>query len=369
MFNPDDSLQVLVVDDTAIYRKIIADVLTEIPGVEVIGTATNGRDAIEKAHFFQPDLLTLDLEMPEMGGLEVLTRLKGSDLKAGAIVISSHTDEGGAMTIKALNRGAFDFILKPENVGVNDSKEIIKKQLELIFEVFRFCRSKNKSNVKECRGANLKAIPKHRQHKSPITIPGLRRSDIIAIGVSTGGPSALGEVLPVFPADLPVPIIVAQHMPSGFTDQLAISLNKKCALDVRVAKHMELLCPGTVFIAPGGRHMKIEEGPGGIRHICITEEEPGTRHKPSIDLMFRSVAEQFGANATGVIMTGMGSDGLQGMKQMKKKGATIIAQDEESCVVYGMPAAVVMSGVADLVLSLSDMATAIIGTLKSRKDQ
>ena len=138
MFNPDDSLQVLVVDDTAIYRKIITDVLRGIPGVEVVGTATNGRDAMEKVLFFQPDLLTLDLEMPKMGGLGVLTRLQSMGMKVGAIVISSHTEEGGVMTIKALNRGAFDFILKPGNVSVNDNKEIIKKQLELILEAFRF---------------------------------------------------------------------------------------------------------------------------------------------------------------------------------------------------------------------------------------
>lgn len=369
MANKANPLQVLVVDDTAIYRKIIVDTLEDIPGIEVVGTATNGRDALEKVLFYRPDLLTLDLEMPEMNGLEVLEHLQTTAPDICTIMISSHTKQGGEMTIKALNRGAFDFILKPENLSVDENRKVIKEQLGLILDGYRFCK-KNKSNIIERRKTNQESVserPLAKSYSRRQPAPGKNHSEIIAIGISTGGPMALMTLLSNLPKDLPVPILIAQHMPSGFTESLAKSLDRKCALDVCEAKHKDLLCPGRVFLAPGGSHMKIENGPVGIKHLSITKEETGSVYKPSINLLFRSVAEHFGANATGVIMTGMGSDGLQGLKTMKREGATIIAQDQESCVIYGMPAVAVEAGITDQIVSLPNMADAIVSTLGPAK--
>lgn len=360
----NDPLQILVVDDTAIYRKIISDALADIPGVEVVGTAYNGQDALRKILIFQPDLLTLDLEMPKMDGLEVLRQINAMSLDLGSIIISTHTVEGGEMTIRALSRGAFDVILKPEMHTPEQSRELIREHLAFILKGYRESLRKKREHLNRrlTTSAGFK-VDSLKLLQPDISLFG--RSEIVAIGVSTGGPNALAEVLPKLPADLDVPVLIAQHMPAGFTASLARSLNNKCALEVKEASHMDLLSPGTVFIAPGGHHMKIGSGPVGIRHICITDEDTGSVYRPSIDLLFRSVAEQYGANATGVIMTGMGSDGLQGLKKMKRRGATIITQDEDSCVIYGMPAIVVDAGIADMVVPLTGLADAITHTLRS----
>lgn len=356
-------LRILVVDDTAIYRKIISETIAEIPGAEVVGSAYDGLDAMRKILIFQPDLLTLDLEMPEMDGLEVLAQIKAKSLGVGSLIISAKTTEGSEMTIKALGLGAFDVILKPEKHSAEKSRESIREQLQFMIEAYRGFLREKRARHKKIITVSSGITADLPQTVKPCSL--VSRPEVLVIGVSTGGPNALAEVLPQLLSDLDVPVLIAQHMPAGFTASLANSLNNKCVLEVREASHKELLRPGTVFIAPGGRHMKIETDFFGIRHICITDEETGSRCRPSVDLLFRSVAEQYGAKAVGVIMTGMGSDGLEGAKAMKRKGATIIAQDEGSCVVYGMPAVVVAAGIADMVVPLSELAAALNFNLRS----
>jgi two-component system chemotaxis response regulator CheB len=364
---------VVVVDDTVVYRKIVSDVLSELPFVEVVGTAHNGKAALVKVASLKPDLLTLDIEMPEMNGLQVLEELRKQGSEVGAIMLSTLTVEGGSMTMTALELGAFDFIPKPQSGNMAGNKEAIKKALEPMLKAF--ARKKNIHNI-------LKG-------KSPLTTPGpasrrlsissrqtggfsasgairKSKSEIVAIGISTGGPKALAEMLPKIPAGIGVPILIVQHMPPVFTQSLANSLNPKCQIAVREAQNGETIEPNTAYIAPGGTQMRIEAGSDGKKRVIkITDDPPENSCKPSVDFLFRSVAHHYVGRATGVIMTGMGSDGSKGLRQMKDNGAIVIAQDEASCVVFGMPKEPIESGVADVVAPLDRIAAEIVKTIKS----
>ncbi|MDJ0784093.1 MAG: chemotaxis response regulator protein-glutamate methylesterase [Desulfosarcinaceae bacterium] len=363
-------LRVLVVDDTVFYRKIVSDVLAEIPGVEVVGSAHNGKAALMKIRTLKPDLLTLDIEMPEMTGLEVLQHLRKASSRVGAIMLSTLTQEGGAMTMRALELGAFDFIPKPQSGNMASNKTAIKEALEPM--VTAFARSASRTPVRpvgrpptparSMAGRPAKPVPSRAR-----TITGGRRnrSEIVAIGISTGGPNALAQVLPSLPADIGVPIVIVQHMPPVFTQSLANSLDKKCALSVREASNGDPLKANTVYIAPGGKQMKIVAGGDGrTRLLKITNDPPENSCRPSVDYLFRSVADHYVGRATGVIMTGMGSDGTKGLAQMKRNGAFVIAQDQPSCVVYGMPKEPTESGLADIVAPLTKIASEIGKTLK-----
>jgi len=359
MDRTDDILRVMVVDDTVVYRKIVSDVLAELPNVEVVGTAHNGKAALLKLKTLKPDLLTLDIEMPELSGIEVLQRLQTEAPQVGAIMLSTLTQQGGAMTMRALELGAFDFIPKPQSGTMAENKEAVKKTLAPMLKAF--ARSKQiKSRLSSLH--SLKGVS--RPSARPLVSPSKRaagrteKASIIAIGISTGGPNALARMLPNIPGDIGVPLVIVQHMPPLFTQSLANSLNNKCALEVAEARNGEPLSPNKVKVVAGGD--------GKQRVIKITNDPPENNCKPSVDYLFRSIADHYVGRATGVIMTGMGSDGTKGLQMMKNNGATVIAQDESSCVVFGMPKEPVESGLADVIAPLDQIAAEILKTVHYR---
>ena len=361
----ETDLRVLVVDDTILYRKVVTDVLGELPGVVVVGSANNGKIALEKISELKPDLLTLDIEMPVMDGLEVLRRIAKDAPRIGAIMLSAHTREGSVMTLKALALGAFDFIPKPNRKSLQENRTELKKAFAprikafaRLREVRRILKGNKKNTYQKITGTIL---AESSRTKTPFSFPqGRPRAQIITVGISTGGPVALSRLLPEIPGDMGVPLLIVQHMPPVFTESLAKNLDMHCAITVKEATDGEKILPNTAYIAPGGKQMKIADDVfKRAKIICITHDPPENGCKPSADYLFRSVAEHFGGNATGVIMTGMGSDGTMGLRQMKARGAYIIAQDEVSSVVYGMAKKPVEMGIVDMVVPLDQIAAQI----------
>ena len=368
----DKCLRVLVVDDTVVYRKIVSDVLAELPDVEVVGIAGNGKIAMTRIASLRPDLVTLDIEMPEMNGLEVLERIKIESPDIGAIMLSSLTRKGGEMTMKALELGAFDFIPKPQSGTMEENKKIVRDAIAPMLKAYN--RGKEIRNILMGRTilseAGVKKISPgdktgNVQYRRRETYKKHEKSDIVAIGISTGGPNALAKMMPRIPPDIDVPILVVQHMPAVFTQSLANNLNSKCAIEVREAVDGEPIRSNTAHIAPGGKQMKVVAGADGkTRIVKITDDPPENSCKPSVDYLFRSIAHHYIGRSTGVIMTGMGSDGTLGLKLMKRNGATVIAQNEETCVVYGMPKEPIDAGIVDVVAPLNKIADEICRTVK-----
>ena len=360
-------LKVLVVDDTIFYRKIVSDVLSKFPDVEVVGTASNGQIALSRIKSLKPDLITLDVEMPVLDGLGVLEVIKKECLDVGVIMVSTLTTRGSKITMKALELGAFDFVTKTDR---DDPEENFKAlHLALLPRVrayarrLEFRKSLREGKLPSKLKSRLAAISDDATRKSFLA-KRRAKSDIVAVGISTGGPNALIKVLPALPDNLGVPIVLVQHMPPTFTKSLAESLNQKCSLRVKEGEDGEVLEPNTVYIAPGGKQMKVATGVGGKKVVCITNDPPENNCKPAADYLFRSVAKEYRNRATGVIMTGMGQDGTLGLKVMKSFGAVVIAQDAESCVVYGMPKAAVEAGVVDIVAPLDKIAQEIVNTVR-----
>jgi len=358
-------LKVLVVDDTIVYRKIVSDILSEIPNIEVVGTASNGKIALSKIAALKPDLITLDIEMPEVNGIEVLAHIKREKWDVGAIILSTLTHEGGAMTISALELGAFDFIPKPDSGTTEENRNSIKKILVRMLKAFQR-RQDIKNILKGGALQKIKPAPVKEDNKRISKLYDLhqKKSEIIAVGVSTGGPRALAKMLPMIPEDIGVPILIVQHMPPVFTQSLARSLDAKCSLDVKEAEDGEVLKANTIFIAPGGKQMKVAAAADGhSRMIRITDDPPENSCKPSVDYLFRSIASYYMGRATGIIMTGMGSDGTLGSKLMKENGSAIIAQDEVSCTVFGMPKEVINAGHADIIMPIDQIVEAVMNTI------
>lgn len=363
-----ERLGILVVDDTIVYRKIIGDALKEIPGVEIVGTAHNGKVALSKIKTLKPGLVTLDIEMPEMSGIEVLEALQAIPDAPVAVMLSTLTHRGSDMTIKALELGAFDFIGKPDSGTMAENMVKIRAALAPIIAAFRrqqqFRSMIGKRPAPGAVQARPKAVFPEISSRAPLARNRATLSEIVGIGISTGGPNALARMMPMLSPDLNVPILVVQHMPPMFTQSLAKSLNAKCRLTVKEAANGDPLVPNTVYIAPGGRQMKIIAGPDGkSRNIRITDDPPENSCRPSVDYLFRSIAEHYVGRATAVIMTGMGSDGTRGLGLMKKNGAIVIAQNKESCTVYGMPKEPIESGLADVVVPLDKIAHEITRTI------
>ncbi len=362
-----NTLRILVVDDTVVYRKTVSDILAEIPGVEVVGTANNGKIAMMKIASLKPDLLTLDIEMPEMNGLDVLRAIRTEAPDVGAIVLSTLTHKGGDLTIKALELGAFDYITKPETGSIEESKQAIKKVLALLLKSY----SRHLEMKKILRGGNYNkkyqsADMPSRSISSTVTRE-IRKSkaEIIGIGVSTGGPKALTVMMPKIPVNINVPILIVQHMPPLFTSSLAKSLDAHCSIEVKEAEDGEVLRPNVAFIAPGGKQMKVVASADGLNRILrITDDPPENSCKPSVDYLFRSIAEHYVGRSAGVIMTGMGSDGTQGLRMMKRNGSLIIAQDEPTCVVFGMPKKPIDEGIVDVIAPLDRLADEICNSVK-----
>jgi len=355
------------VDDTLVYRKIVSDILSEMPGVEVVGTAHNGNMAVTYMNTLKPDLLVLDVDMPEMNGLEVLAHIKKNRLNVGAIMLSSVAQESRDYTIQALELGAFDFISKPTASSPEEGKRAVGRLLRRVVAAFI-----RKHEIR-CQWGKGKSRPhadvpftslSSAAHQG--TCPA---SQIVGIGVSTGGPNALKEMLPQLPDDMGVPILIVQHMPPMFTRSLAKSLNTVCKMEVLEAEDHQAVRPNVIYIAPGGRQMKVVKRPKRTGHIIRVTDDPSENGcRPAVDYLFRSIAQVYGAGATAVIMTGMGSDGKLGMRLMKRHGAATIAQEKDSCVVYGMPREVVDAGLVDVITPLETMAQAICRTVQQGKE-
>lgn len=331
-------IRVLIVDDSAFMRKALAIMLEGDPEITVVDTARDGLEAIEKVRQLKPDIVTLDVEMPRMDGITALRQIM-REHPVPVIMISSLTQEGARATIEALEAGAVDFIPK-QHAYV--SIEISRIRAELIEKIKAITRTRPHLRMRS-RTAGRERLP----------MLDFTDAQIIAIGTSTGGPRALQQVIPALPANLPVPVVVVQHMPPHFTRSLAERLDSLSALPVVEAEEGMLLQPGRVFIAPGGRHLLVAM-PNG-KAVLRTPAEPATLHRPSVDVTFESVCRTFNGRVVAVIMTGMGRDGLEGARLIRQMGGKVLAQDEASCVVHGMPRAVVEAGLADAVLPLEQI--------------
>jgi len=337
-----------------------------------VGTANNGKIAMSKIASLKPDILTLDIEMPEMNGLDVLARMRVEAPEVGAIVLSTLTHKGGDLTMQALDLGAFDFITKPDTGSMEESRKEIKNSLGLMLRAFSR-RREIKSILKGKSSPPTADEKKYGEGSSESVVQRMRsligkkraKAEVVGIGISTGGPKALSQMMPRIPHDINVPILIVQHMPAIFTQSLAKNLDSKCAIEVKEAVDGEPVQANKAFIAPGGKQMKVAASADGVNRIIrITDDPPENSCKPSVDYLFRSIAQHFVGRAAGVIMTGMGSDGSLGLKLMKRNGSTIIAQDESSCVVYGMPKKPIDDGIVDVVAPLDQIAEEIYRTVK-----
>ncbi|MBT3226580.1 MAG: chemotaxis response regulator protein-glutamate methylesterase [Deltaproteobacteria bacterium] len=352
-------IKVLVVDDTIFYRKVVSDILNELPGIEVVGTANNGEIALSRIRSLKPDLITLDIEMPVMNGLQLLEEINKQDLKIDTIMLSSKTLRSSEATMQALQLGAFDFIAKPDDSSADVNKQQIKKSLNSILQAYK---RHTQSGLKIKKSSFIKPLQIRRPAVK--SFKRTEKSHVIAIGISTGGPNALAKMIPKLPADIGVPILLVQHMPPVFTASLAKSLDQKSGLAVKEAANGEEVLPNTVYIAPGGSQMMVASGIGMKKIIRISADAPAENNcKPSVDYLFRSVSREYGSKSTCVIMTGMGMDGKLGMTITRAGGAISIAQEAESCVVYGMPKAVIEAGLADIIAPLENIADEITKTL------
>ncbi len=344
-----EKIRVLVVDDSATYRRIVSSALENDPEIEVVGTAANGKIALQKIDRLHPDVVTLDVEMPEMDGLETLAALGKNHPQLRAIMVSSTTERGASATIDALTLGAFDFVTKPASSGSMEASLALLQE-ELLPKIKRCVPQKTE---RLAAPAPRRSIPKISAEPFPI------RREVVLIGVSTGGPNALMKLIPALPGDLPTGVLIVQHMPPLFTAQLAARLDSLSELTVKEAQGNELVSPGEVLIAPGGRHMEVDKRGDEIR-TRLTDDSPENNCRPAVDPLFRTAAKIYGKKALGVVLTGMGHDGRAGAQALKEQGSLIIAQDEASCVVYGMPRFIVEEGLADRVLSLDDIADEIV---------
>lgn len=355
----DELIRILIVDDTALYRQVIRHVLSEIPSVTVVGVAKNGVEALAKIEKLQPDLLTLDIQMPGMDGIEVLRRIRQKRMRPVVIMVSSHTSAGAQVTTDALLEGAFDFILKPAG---HDSRDTHKRLLDAFNE--KIAAFRDLVQRKKSRSGFIGQTPTGSIDQALAKPPAVKSScRAVLLGTSTGGPSALKIVLPKLPTTVSVPVLVVQHMPAEFTQSLAKRLDEICPLKVIEATDGVALQAGIVVIAPGGQQLKLERTK---QHFIArtTDDPPENGFRPSVDTLFRSAAQALDGNVLGVIMTGMGRDGAKGCREIKRQGGFVFAQHESDCVVYGMPKAAIEEGLADRILPLGKIGPAIVRHLK-----
>ncbi len=353
-----EQIKILVVDDSAFMRKSISIMLESDPGIKVIAIARDGEEGYKLAKSLLPDLITLDIEMPKMDGLTALKKIM-ADCPTSVIMLSSLTTEGAEVTLKALEYGAVDFIPKELSyVNVN----IVKIKDELINKVKEIVKQRKMQNMlrRIQKVGSEVPVAKPKTSEVQFTHEMLKVNfRAIALGISTGGPFSLQKVIPKISGKLKVPIFIVQHMPPKFTKSLAERLNTLSQVEVKEAENNELVRKGVIYIAQGGYHMLVERSVGGNEVIKISSEPSSMLHCPSVDVMVESVVDTYGKDVLGIIMTGMGKDGFEGIKKLKKIGGHTIAQDEESCVVYGMPRAIVEGGVADIVAPLDKISELI----------
>lgn len=346
-------VRVLIVDDSVVIRKILSDTLSADPAIEVVGSAHDGKIALAKLPLCDPDLVTLDIEMPVMNGLETLAEIRKLYPTLPVIMFSTLTERGASATLDALALGASDYATKPSNMG-SPAAAIGAVRQELIPKIKALCTQ-----------AHTPA-PRRESTKISLRPRAPRRIDIVAIGTSTGGPNALAEVFPAFPRDFPVPIVTVQHMPPIFTRLLAERLSSHCQIPIEEGRAGQRLSAAHGWIAPGNFHMAVERN-GTDMVLAVNQDPPEHSCRPAVDVLFRSVAANYGASTLAVIMTGMGSDGVLGAKQIREAGGEVIIQDEASSVVWGMPGFTYASGQADAVYPLGQLGHEIVRrVIKSR---
>lgn len=347
-------VRVLVVDDSALMRKLIPQILERDDAIAVVGTAMDGNFALKKIEELRPQVITLDLEMPGLNGIDTLKAVMRK-YRLPVIVVSSHTTAGASITLKALALGAFDFVAKPQEAS-GHMPDIAQ---ELISKIKAAAQSK---------GISIQPVFEPRLKISKAAMPSGPATRIVAIGISTGGPNALQHMLTKLPSDFPGSILIVQHMPEGFTEMFARRLDESCAIRVKEAVSGDLLLSGRALICPGNRHMKVKRLPLG--EVAVLSDEPRVNgHRPSVDVLFKSMAEEFGSRGLGVLMTGMGEDGASGLGAMKKAGAMTIAQSEDSCVVFGMPKAAIERGYATRVIHLDALANTLQAQCGAREEK
>lgn len=352
-------IKVVVVDDSAFMRKALSTMLAKDPEINVVATARDGEEGLEMIRRHQPDVVTMDIEMPRMDGLTALRHVM-MEMPRPVLMVSSLTTEGAESTLKAMELGAVDFI----------PKQLSKVSLDIV-KIEDDLRAKVKLIAHRHLGHLTRAIPASRRPAPaaaerptrPKTRPtGSPTRDVVAIGVSTGGPPAVQKVLSVLPGNFPAGILIAQHMPAAFTGPFAKRLDGVCRIAVKEAEDGERLQPGVAYVAPGGKHLRIDQKISRI-DVRVVEEPREALYKPSASVLFDAVAQGVGRRALGVVLTGMGSDGLEGMRVLKGKGGRALAQSDSTCVVYGMPKAIVDAGLADEIVDIDDMGEAILHNL------
>lgn len=357
-------IRILVVDDSVVVRRMVSDALASDPQLEIAGTAANGRIALAKIPQVNPDIVVLDVEMPELDGIGTLVEIRKSLPALPVIMYSTLTQRGAEATLDALSKGATDYVTKPSNVGsAAQGLECIRTQL--IPKIKAICGRILRLQFPSLPASTVasKTLPP----RLPIA-HGEERIDIVAIGVSTGGPNALAELIPTLPHDLPVPVVIVQHMPPVFTRLLAERLAAKSQISVQEGSMGAVLTPGCAWIAPGDQHMVVASD----RHQVILQVHQGPPEnscRPAVDVLFRSVAEVYKAHALAVEMTGMGQDGLRGCERIREMGGQILAQDQETSVVWGMPGFVVNAGLADKVLPLDQLGLEILRRLRYGREE
>jgi two-component system, chemotaxis family, protein-glutamate methylesterase/glutaminase len=349
-------IRVLIVDDSAFMRTALSRMISNHPDLRVVGTAASGTEALQKVETLDPDVITLDVQMPGLDGLETL-RCIMAQFPRPVIMVSSITVKDAETTFIALGAGAFDYV--PKELSTT-SLNILHIQEDLITKIKAAAESRRSRDHLNLRPKPPRAVELPARKASSIPA-------IVALGISTGGPKALQEIFPILPADLSVPIVVVQHMPPGFTAPFAKRLNTLCAASVCEASHAEVIRPGVIYIAPAGCHMTVDRSTNSRVTICLSDKPENQLHVPSADVMMQSVATAFGSQAMGVIMTGMGSDGAQGMDAIHCEGGFTVGQDELSCAVYGMPRVCAEMGILDRVVPLSRIPHEILQATRYRK--
>jgi len=358
LLQPGQRIRVLVVDDSVVIRRLVSHALEQDPSLEVVGAASNGAIALQRIPQFNPDVLTLDIEMPEMDGLETLRRVRREYPRIRVIMFSTLTERGAAMTLEALSLGADDYVAKASNEGSLDrSMRRLRDELVPKIKQFFHLPAQSRPEPKPQPAPIMAAPPVWRPKPALAVTRALPR--VVAIGVSTGGPAALGVILPQLPAGFPLPVLVVQHMPPLFTRFLADRLNSACRLPVAEASQGAPVEKGKILIAPGDYHMKVAHL-GGRPSIALDQSPPENSCRPAVDALFTSIGEVYGGAVIAAILTGMGQDGLRGARILKAQGASILAQDEASSVVWGMPGAVANAGLADRVLPLDRVVAEIL---------
>lgn len=342
-------IRVLVVDDSVVMRRLLSEVISSDPELEVAGYAANGQIALALLDQVSPDILTLDIEMPVMDGLATLKAMRTAQRMLPVIMFSTLTERGAEATIDSLALGASDYVAKPTGVG-NYNTARVRIREALVPRIKALCRRSVATPPSQLVTGRRPLTGQFRQ---------LNRIEVVAIGSSTGGPNALAQVLPAIPADFPVPLLIVQHMPPTFTRFLAQRLTGQCQLAVQEAVEGQILQRGKMWVAPGGYHLGVTRN-GGETKLRITQEAAENSCRPSVDVLFRSVAEIFSGHALAVVLTGMGQDGLRGCEALAAAGAQIVAQDEASSVIWGMPGFVAKAGLADAVLPISEIGSYIV---------